>query len=256
MPKKAAHKIVVGNWKMNPLTLREAVKLAADVAKNLKTKHTKVVICPPLVYVEKLSRIAKKLAIGGQDIFWEDKGPYTGEVSGEMLHSLGGRFVILGHSERRALGETGIEINKKIKKALSSSLTPIVCVGEKEREHTHEYFNVVKNQIEECLAGIQKNLFPKIMIAYEPVWAISTTKDRKDATPKDSEEMAIFIRKTLSDLSTPQTASKVMILYGGSVNEKDAGDFVRHGGVDGLLAGRASLDAKKFLEIVRVTDAL
>jgi triosephosphate isomerase len=128
-------------------------------------------------------------------------------------------------------------------------------VGENVRDENHGYFNLVKNQLEECLVGIQKNLIPKIIIAYEPVWAISTTVDRKDATPEDSREMAIFIRKILSD-KFGADAGKTRVLYGGSVNEKDALGFLKDGGVDGLLVGRASLDVKKFTEIVKTCEAL
>ena len=166
------------------------------------------------------------------------------------------KYVILGHSERRAMGETNAVINKKIKIAISAGLTPIVCIGEKERDQSHGYFETVKTQVRECLLGINKNLISKIVIAYEPVWALSSTLNRRDATAHDSREMAVYIRKVLSDMTTPQIAGGIRVIYGGSVNEKDAGDFLEHGGVDGVLPGKASLTAKKFIEIVKICEAL
>ena len=256
-------KIIIANWKMNPSTTKEAEKLFTAVVKSVgRIERTEVVICAPFVYLEKLSargRSAlggKKISLGGQDAFDGDVGPYTGEVSSEMLYNLGARYVILGHSERRALGETNEVINRKIKGALFAGLVPIVCVGEKERDESHGYFNLVKTQVVECLNGISKNLISKIIIAYEPVWSISSTIDRRDATSADSREMAVFIRKILSDITSPEIASKTRVIYGGSVTEKDTGDFLENGGVDGVLPGRASLDAKKFIEIVKICEAL
>lgn len=241
---------------MNPLSFKEAEKLFSGVAKNIVgIKKTEIVICPPFLYLEKLRKLSKKIILGAQDAFWGEVGAFTGEISAEMLYSTGIKYVILGHSERRALGESNSDVNKKIKAALSAGLRPILCVGESEREESHAYFNFVKTQIEECLAGISKNSISKIIVAYEPIWAISSTVNRKDATSMDCLEMAIFIRKVLSDKFGPDSG-KVKIIYGGSVNEKDAADFLKDGGIDGLLPGRASLDAKKFVAIVKICEAL
>lgn len=250
--------IIIGNWKMNPITASEAEKWFSTVAKSLPAiKNTEIVICPPFVYLSKLSKIrTTKIKLGAQDAFIGDTGPFTGEISSEMLYNMGARYVILGHSERRALGETNALVNKKIKGALSASLRPILCVGEVTRDSSHEYFSLVKSQIKECLAGIPKALIPKIIIAYEPVWALSSTSNRKDATANDSREMAIFIRKVLSDISSPTIALDVRIIYGGSVNDRDARDFLENGGVDGVLPGKASLDPKKFTEIVKICETL
>lgn len=246
---------------MNPLTLKEAEKLFSGVVRGVsgikKTAiKTEIVICPPCVFLEKLKKIrTNKIKLGAQDAFWEEVGAYTGEVSGEMLYNLGAKYVILGHSERRAMGESNNDINKKIKASLGAGLVPIICVGESVRDESHSYFNLVKSQLEECLAGVSRNSISKIIIAYEPIWAISSTANRKDATSADSLEMAIFIRKILSD-KFGKEASSVRIIYGGSANEKDAEDFLRNGGVDGLLPGRASLDALKFVKIVKICEAL
>src|ERR1035437_9441 len=241
-------KIIIGNWKMNPRSLKEAEKLFGDVAKNISAiKKTEIVVCPPFLYLPAFAKvlvgkgkIKKQISLGAQDAFPGDVGAFTGEVSAEMLYNIGVRYVILGHSERRVLGENNNDVNKKIKSALVAGLRPILCVGEKARDVDHSYFNLVKTQIEECLAGISKNSINKIIVAYEPVWAISSTIDRKDATADDSREMAIFIRKILFD-KFGNEASKVRVIYGGSVNEKDAEEFLKNGGVDGLLPGRASL---------------
>ena len=248
--------MIIANWKMNPLTSKEAEKLFTGVAKEVSTiKKTEIAICPPSIYLDILKKIrTSKIKLGAQDAFYGDMGAFTGEVSAQMLYNIGAKYVILGHSERRAQGETNVFINKKIKSALDASLIPILCVGENIRDENHGYFNLVKMQLEECLSGISKNSVSKIIIAYEPVWAISTTVNRKDATSADSLEMAIFIRKILSDKFGPE-ASKMRIIYGGSVNEKDCADFLKNGGVDGLLAGRASLDAKKFVEIIKICEA-
>ena len=241
---------------MNPFSLKESEKLFADVVKSISDiKKTEIVICAPFVYLEKLKKVSKKISLGAQDVFWGEMGAYTGEISAEMLYDIGARYVIVGHSERRAMGENNNDVNKKIKSALSAGLRPILCAGENIRDKNHNYFNLIKIQLIECLKGISKNSISKVIIAYEPIWAISSTFDRKDATPDDSREMAIFIRKILSDKFGSE-ASKVRVIYGGSVNEKDAEDFLKNGGVDGLLSGRASLDAKKFSKIVKICEAL
>lgn len=250
-------KIIIGNWKMNPVFLKDAEKLFADIIKSIsRIKRTDVVICPPLVYLGKLTKIrTSKIKLGAQDAFYEEKGAFTGEISSEMLYNMGVKYVILGHSERRALGETNMLVNRKIKATLSSGLVPVLCVGESARDENHGYFNLVKTQLEECLDGVKKTFISKIIVAYEPVWAISTTINRRDATSGDSREMAIFIHKILSDKFGSE-AVNARIIYGGSVNEKDAEEFLRNGGVDGLLPGHASLDVSKFAEIVKICEAL
>lgn len=251
-----SRKIVIGNWKMNPLTLKEAEKLFADVVKLTSgIKKTEIVICLPFLYLEKLKKISKRISLGAQNVFFGDVGAYTGEISTEMLYNIGVKYVILGHSERRAMGESNGDVNKKIKSSLSAGLRPILCVGESIRDEGHSYFNLVKVQLGECLAGISKNSTSKIIIAYEPIWAISSTFNRKDATPDDSREMTIFIRKILSDKFGAE-GSHMRIIYGGSANEKDAEDFLKNGGVDGLLPGKASLSAEKFSKIVKICEAL
>jgi triosephosphate isomerase len=244
---------------MHPLSLKEAEKLFLEVASGISPlKKTEIIICVPYLYLSSFAKASAgkeklKISLGGQDAFWGSTGPFTGEISAGMLSDLGVKYVILGHSERRALGETNVEINKKIKSALSSGLIPILCIGDKERDENHEYFNFVKVQVEECLNGIPKNLIGKIVIAYEPVWALSTTEGRKDATPADSREMVIFIKKILTD-KFGVNKELPRIIYGGSVSEKNVLGFLKDGGVEGVLPGAASLDAKKFLEIIKIAE--
>jgi len=257
MSKKMTKKLVIANWKMNPVSGKEAESLFKTIVKNLPTlKNTEVIICPPLIFLDKLFKIrTTKIKLGAQNSFWGEKGAFTGEISAGMLELLKIKYVILGHSERRALGETNLEISKKIKAILSVGLIPILCVGDKERDENHEYFNFVKVQVEECLNGINKELLSKVIIAYEPVWALSTTENRKNASSSDSHEMNIFIKKILTD-KFGVNRELPRIIYGGSVNEKNILDFIMNGGIDGVLVGGASLDSKKFLEIVRVTESI
>ena len=251
-------KLVIGNWKMNPETAKEAEKIFGAVVKGLPTlKNIEVVICAPYVYLANLAKIkTTKIKLGAQDSSQAgDIGAFTGEVSPTMLYDMTVRYVILGHSERRALGEKDEGINKKLKSALSAGLIPILCVGETERSEDHAYFNIVKNQLEACLDGVQKNFISKMIVAYEPVWALSSTPGRHDSTAEDSKEMAIFIRKVLTDkfgvkIDMPR------IIYGGSANEKNAQEFLEYGGVDGLLPGKASLNPKLFVEMIKICEAL
>jgi triosephosphate isomerase len=253
--RKIAKKIIVGNWKMNPLTGKEAEKLLTNISKNIHNlKKTEVVACPPFLYTEKLKKISKKISLGAQDAFAGEIGAFTGEISAQMLYDLGARFVILGHSERRAMGEGNDLVNKKVKGAFSSGLRPILCVGESIRDENHEYLSFVKTQLIECLAGVSKNSIDKLIIAYEPVWAIGKGALR-EATPEEFREMSIFIKKILSDKFGVENADRIKIIYGGSVNPGNSLSFLEHGGADGFLVGRDSLDAKKFSEIIKICEA-
>jgi len=241
---------------MNPSTLKDAEKLFTKTSKGISAlKKTEVAISAPYIYFEKLKKISKKISLGAQDVSREEGGPFTGEISAEMLYDFGIKLTIVGHSERRSLGETNTDINKKIKQSLASGIIPVLCVGEMARDENHDYFNVIRSQLEECLQGVSKNSIAKVIIAYEPVWAISSTPGRRDATPHDSLEMSIFIRKILSDKFGKEVRD-MRILYGGSVNEKDAASFLHDGGVNGLLVGKASLNAEKFIEIIKICEAL
>ncbi|HPS21414.1 MAG TPA: triose-phosphate isomerase [Candidatus Paceibacterota bacterium] len=252
---KMSKKIVIANWKMNPVSFKEAEKLFKNINKTFfGLKKTEVVICSPCVYLAKLKNLAKKIKLGGENIFYEESGAYTGEISAEMLYDTGAKYVILGHSERRTIfGETNEDVNKKIKAGLSVGLTPIVCIGEKERSENNEYLNFVKEQIELGFKNILKTSIGKIIVAYEPVWAIGKNAVR-EATAEEFLEISIFIKKVLSDKFGAQEASKVKIIYGGSVNPKNIEAFIKVGQADGFLVGRASLDPIKFGEIINLTE--
>jgi len=242
-------KIIIANWKMNPSSPKEAEKFFLNISKAQKSKDKEIVICPPFVFIDRLRNLKSKISIGAQNVFFEKSGPFTGEVSVLMLKDLKVSYAIVGHSERRSLGETNIDINKKIKSLLSFNIKPILCVGELERDDNHEYFSFIKNQIEECLDGISKNMLSKVIIAYEPVWALSTNQIKKSASAYDSYEMSIFIKKIITDkFGAKITMPK--IIYGGSVDDKNYSDFLLRGGVDGVLVGGASLNLKKILEII------
>lgn len=250
-------KTVIANWKMNPEKYKEAEKLLVSVLKPFpRFKKTNVIICPPAIYLQRLEKISKKVSFGGQNMFWLEKGAQTGEISPSMLVDAKAKYVIIGHSERRAMGETNEDINKKLKLSLSFGLIPIVCIGESDRDENHEYFNIVKSQIEECLFGLSRQSLSKIMIAYEPVWAISTTPNHRFATPADSKEMSIFIQKVISDTFGVSGSSLPTVLYGGSVDERDVGSFLEDGGIEGVLVGGASLKPEKFTEIIKICEAL
>ncbi len=247
-------KIVIGNWKMNPGTVSEAKRLFRAVGKGVRSKkNVDVVIAPPFVYVSLLVVGSRKsaVALAAQDLFWEEKGAYTGEVSGAMLKSLGVRYVIVGHSERRMhLGETDEMINKKIKAALKAGLTPILCIGERERNHLEDTLSFLREQLKKDFAGIKPEAAKKVIVAYEPIWAIGTGKAEN---PDDAQKIAVYIRRVLQKLLNSKAALAIRIIYGGSVNAKNASSFVGGGvrGMEGLLVGGASLKADEFVKIVR-----
>jgi triosephosphate isomerase (TIM) len=171
-----------------------------------------------------------------------------------MLSLLGIKYAIVGHSERRTMGESNNEINKKIKALLSVGIVPIVCIGENKRDENHQYFNVVKTQLKECLSNLPKGLISKTIVVYEPVWSISTSLEHHNAKGKDINEMTIFIRKIISDIYSSDIAKKVRMLYGGSVNEKNVLEFLSSNLIEGFLIGGASLDSKKFNKIVQIVE--
>ncbi|MEK7585747.1 MAG: triose-phosphate isomerase [Patescibacteria group bacterium] len=252
-----SRKLIVGNWKMNPQSFKDAEVLFKGVSQAVKdVKGTDIVICPPSLFLSIARKFKnKKIALGAQDVFYEQSGAYTGEISTSMLRDLGVRYVIVGHSERRSLGETDSIANKKLLAILKAKLTPILCVGEWARSHDGSYLQVVKEQLLSCLGGVPKNQIKNIVIAYEPVWALSSTANRYDATPHDFEEMKIYIRKTLTDMFGSSTALSVRILYGGSANKDNAESFLK-AGADGLLPGKASLDPQNFGAIVKIASKI
>lgn len=254
---KARKKLVVGNWKMNPKSVGEAVKLYAGVRKTAsKLKNINVGIAAPFPYLAGLKRLSAGrggVELAAQDVFWEKKGPYTGEVSISILESVGVTRVIVGHSERRTLGETDETINKKLRAITRSSLTAILCVGERERDHGGKHFGFVESQIKSAFNQIPRTKLDHIVVAYEPVWALSTSKEGHAATPEDAHEMIIFVRKILSELYNRPAAENMYVLYGGSVNTKNVENFLMWSSADGFLIGGASLKINDFSSILKST---
>ena len=241
------NKLIVANWKMNPKTEKEAISLAKAEDKR------GVVIAPPFVFLSSLRDVLKKASLGAQDVFWENPrqgGVYTGEMSARMLKKSGVKYVIIGHSQRRSLGETDKMINKKVKTALETGLKVILCVGENLNircKGKKAVENFIQKQLKDDLAGIRnwKLVIRNLFIAYEPVWAISTNKGARADTKEDAAEMIKFIKKFL----VLSLKLKVKVLYGGSVNSKNAKGFLEIS--DGLLVGGASLKSVEFLKILR-----
>jgi len=250
--------MIAANWKENPKTeagasrLFKAVAAAATTVKMARrNKNVEMVICPPYIFLEEIarvykhfsSRIKKNLALGAEDVFWEESGPFTGGVGPKMLASLGVRYVIVGHSERRRwFKETDAMVNKKVKLAVRDGLTVILCVGEplairKKGARAAEAF--IKFQLKKDLQNVRKG---NIIIAYEPIWAIGT--GRNDP-PKDAAAIARFIKKTLA-----KSFKSAKVLYGGSVNGANARDYVQLKDIDGALVGGASLNAGEFKKII------
>lgn len=248
-------KLIIGNWKMNPQTVREATKLFKEIGGVARTTpKVSVGVCAPLVYLPALAALKeKKVLFGAQDLFWEKEGAYTGEVSGTMLAGVGAKLVIVGHSERRARGESDADTARKVKAALVASLAPVLCVGERERAGDGSHIAFVTEQLTTALKGVSRADAARIVVAYEPVWAIGKSAQRS-ATKEEALEMAIVIRRTLAHLFTRPIAESIPILYGGSADEKNCKEFLFDAGMDGLLVGRASLSAKSFGGIIRTAQ--
>lgn len=244
--------IVAGNWKMNT-TLQEGVKLATEVNDALKsrTPNCDVIICVPFTHLASVKAAIddSKLGLGAENCADKAKGAFTGEVSGAMVASTGAKYVILGHSERRQYyHETSEILKEKVALAFENGLTPIFCIGEvlEERENG-TYFDVVKKQVEDALFHLSADDFKKIILAYEPVWAIGTGKT---ATADQAEEIHAFIRKTIADKYGNDVAEEISILYGGSCKPSNAKEIFSKTNVDGGLIGGAALKAEDFMGIV------
>lgn len=244
--------IVAGNWKMNN-NLQEGIQLAKDMQAALagKTVNCDVVIGTPFIHLASIAASidTSKVGVSAQNCADKASGAYTGEVSASMIASTGAKYVILGHSERRTYyGETDAILKEKVLLALENKLTPIFCVGEvlEERESS-KHFEVVKSQIEKGLFHLPVEEFAKIVVAYEPVWAIGTGKT---ATSEQAQEMHAFIRETLKEKYGENAAENTSILYGGSCNASNAKELFANKDVDGGLIGGASLAVDKFMPIV------
>lgn len=244
--------IVAGNWKMNK-NLQEGVSFAKELEQALTGKSVKcdVVIGTPFIHLASLATSidTKKIGVSAQNCADKASGAYTGEISAAMIASTGAEYVILGHSERRTYyGETDAALKEKVLLALANNLTPIFCIGEvlEERESGKQN-EIVKNQIEKALFNLSADEFSKIVLAYEPVWAIGTGKT---ATSAQAQEMHAYIRQTLAAKYGKEVADNTSILYGGSCNASNAKELFENPDVDGGLIGGASLDVEKFMPII------
>lgn len=240
--------LIVANWKMNPATLQEArqnfelIKEGGEKINNVES-----VICAPFIFLP-VMKPGKNVKIGAQDCFWEEKGAYTGEISPKQLVDVGCEYVILGHSERRKyLGEQTTAVNQKIKAALTAGLKVIFCVGSETKIPGEE----IKHQLEKGLADLDKSVFDKLFLVYEPVWAISTTKNKVVATPEEARQGGIYMKNVLAELFDGKTAEVAKIIYGGSVNSGNIRGFLKESKMNGGLVGAASLNPKEFIDIVK-----
>lgn len=244
--------ILIANWKMNPKNFGEAKKILLGTQKGLATvRGVDVYVCPPVVFLPELSKSIKgrkNFTFGVQDIFYEETGAYTGQISPEMVKSYKATLAILGHSERREFGESNEFVARKVHSAIAKGMTTVLCVGERERSDEGDYFTYIRDELEAVLSGVKRGDLKKIMIAYEPIWAIGKRAEEALDVPS-LYEMVLFIRKILTEHFGRAPAQKVPILYGGSVKADNAEQFVKEGGVDGLLVGSASLNPKEFIAI-------
>jgi triosephosphate isomerase len=244
--------IIAGNWKMHK-TITEALALVMEIKEAMAgLDGVEVVVCPPFTALAQAAEALKgtDIAVGAQNVYWEDRGAYTGEVSPVMLRDAGCRYVIIGHSERRQyFGETDEKVNRKLKAVLNHGLTPIMCVGETLAEREAGITEkVVRTQTGAGLAALTGEQVAGMVIAYEPVWAIGTGKTASD---EDAQQVISFIRNIVKELYGPVAAGRVRIQYGGSVKPENAAGLMAKPDIDGALVGGASLEAASFMGIVR-----
>lgn len=243
-------KVIAGNWKMNMLP-NEAISFIEELTPAVRDTENEVILCVPYtdLFYALLSVQGTNIKIGAQNMHWEESGAYTGEISAKMLKSIGVEYVIIGHSERRQyFAETDEIINKKVKTALANGLKPIICVGETlEQREQGTTEKVITTQVKKALEGIVPEELDKLIIAYEPIWAIGTGKT---ATKEDANGTIIQIRKKIAEMYGQNEANGVIIQYGGSVKSSNAKELFEMSDIDGGLVGGASLKADEFSKIV------
>ena len=242
-------KVIAGNWKMNMLP-NETINFIDEFSKLVKNSENEIILCVPFIdlFYALLHVQGTNIKIGAQNMHWEEKGAFTGEVSGNMLKSIGVEYVIIGHSERRAyFGETDEIVNKKIKSALKYGLKPIVCIGETlEQREDGKAVEIIKAQIQFALKDLDKKMMDDVIIAYEPIWAIGTGKT---ATSEDANNTIKAIREEISKIYGQNVAQRVIIQYGGSVKSTNSHELFSMSDIDGGLVGGASLNAEEFSKI-------
>jgi triosephosphate isomerase len=255
MNKASRQMFIAGNWKMFTTPVEAAALVKALRVKVVNIHKVEMAVCPPFTNLTTVAELLKGTAIklGAQNLFWEEEGAFTGEVSAKMLLGAGCEYVIIGHSERRQhFGETDPTVNRRLKRALSAGLIPIVCVGETlAQRQAGETARVVETQIRGAFAEITPAEFAKVVIAYEPVWAIGTGVN---ATPEQAQEVHAFIRRLIESLYNRELSAACRIQYGGSVKPANAADLMRQSDVDGALVGGASLQAESFAAIIKAAE--
>jgi triosephosphate isomerase (TIM) len=250
--------LIIANWKCNPDSLNQAKRILDPIKRSVaKKKNAEVVICPPFIYLPELIKSAgkTKIKIGGENCFWEEAGSFTGEISAKMLKDLGCSHVIIGHSERRKyFKETNKLINKKIKLALRNNLKVIFCIGEtKEEKDKGDFSKVIKEQVKKGLKNVPRSEMKKVIIAYEPVWAIGSGNPCR---PVQAQVTSLLVKKILTEMYNRKAAEEVPVLYGGSANKDNSLDYLKEEGIKGLLIGGASLKPKEFIEIINDANNL
>lgn len=249
--KKSPKPLIVGNWKLTPSTLNEAKERYLGIVKVYKKFKSGIdaVVCPPAAFINSLKK--KDISLGAQNVSFWTSGSKTGEISASMVKSCGATYSIVGHSERRAMGETDEVIAEKVAEVVKCGMVAVVCVGETERDEEGNYLEVIKAQIKKSLSRISKQEAHKVILAYEPVWAIGRT-DNVAITSHDLHQMAIFIRKYLKEV-LGIAGDLIRIIYGGSVTPENAYDLYLNGGVSGFLPGRSSWEAETFKGVFGAT---
>lgn len=246
--------LLVANWKMNPASFKEAKALLDATRKSgEKARNVSIVIAPPSIYLRQLRLLykGKRIAFAAQSANAEQGGAHTGDISMLQVRDAKATFVLVGHAERRAAGETNDDAKKMVAAALALNMTPVLCVGETIRTQSGDHFARVAEQLKGALLDVQKPMLKKILIAYEPVWAIGAASAM---SPRDMHEMAIFIRKTVVNMHG-EVGMQMRILYGGSIDETNAAAMCTEGDVEGLLVGRASADPRKVTALIQALHA-
>lgn len=246
--------IMAGNWKMNK-TIGEAVVLAQDISNqfNGRWDACDVVVCPPFVDLKPVKTVFEfdrvPVSVGAQNVYWEEKGAFTGEISVPMLKEIGCEWCIVGHSERRGyFGETNEDVNKKAKALIDAGIHPIICVGESLAvRDSGETLEFVCAQVKAAFAGIDENQAKTCVVAYEPIWAIGTGRT---ATPEQAQEVCAAIRGTLAEMFSQETADEMRVLYGGSMNPGNVDLLIDQPDIDGGLIGGAALEAQSFVKLI------
>jgi triosephosphate isomerase (TIM) len=246
-------KLIVANWKMNPETIVEARGLLNPIEHKLHglDKNVEVCICVPSVFLPVLSNMAHTVILGAQNISWLEKGSLTGEVSGKQLKQWNIKYVILGHSERRSyIGETDEMINKKIIQAIKLKLSPIVCLGGDRKAKEENMSPIVTSQFHAAIKDLDRKQIEKIVFVYEPTWAISTSKQHRQATGEHALQHLLQIQNLLANQVGKERSKNMRILYGGTVNKNNVHEYAMHPEIDGVLVGAASLDPNDFWEVI------